>query len=121
MARRLLQRAAMPNALLRTVLPTVVGAATLWVSTAHADITKPAWCGTDTDRYNGSSPRDAVKEKDERRAVQELINNLCNPDDEGKQMYKELLAAQKKLGTQLDMTDADWKDATEFATSEAYM
>jgi len=118
MARRLLDGAAMPNALLRVVLPTVVGAATLWVSTAHADVTKPTWCGSDTDRYSGGTPRDAVKEKDERRQVQELVGNLCNPDDEGKQMYKELLAAQKKLSTTLDMTDADWKDATEFATSE---
>lgn len=118
MAQGLLDWAAMPNALLRTVLPTVVGAATLWVSTAHADITKPAWCGTDTDSFGGSDPRSAVKQKDPRDAVEELVKNICDPDDEGKQMYKELLAAQKKWSATLDMTDADWKDAVEFATAQ---
>lgn len=108
----------MPNALLRVLVPTVVGAATMWASAARADVTKPAWCGSDTDKFESQSPRDAVKEKDPRWAIYRLVNNICNPDDEGKQMYKELLAAQKKWGATLDMNDDDWKDAVDFSLSE---
>jgi hypothetical protein len=111
----LLQATAMRNSLSR-ILPTVVGAATLWVSTAAADVTKPGWCAVDgADNLSGSNPRDAVKAKDRRDAVLELVNHLCAPDTETKQMYKELEAAHKKWSATLDMTDADWKDAVDWA------
>lgn len=105
---------AMLSSLLR-ILPAVVGATTLWVSTASADVKTPAWCKVDGVTYDGYNPRDAVKEKDPRLAVAYLVDHLCGPNDETKQMYKEIEAAQKKWSAKLDMTDADWRDAVDWA------
>jgi hypothetical protein len=113
-ARGLLRRSAMPNTVLR-IFPAVVAATTLWVSTAAADVQKPAWCNVEGVTYDGYNPRDAVKEKDPRNAVAYLVDHLCGPNDETKQMYKEIQAAAKKWSATLDMTDADWKDAVDWA------
>jgi hypothetical protein len=117
-ARRLLDVPAMPNPIARVLVPTVVGVATMWVSTADA---KPAWCGEGSDQISGHGPRDAVKDKDPRDALIGLAKNLCNPDDEGKQMYRELEAAAKKWSEKLDLTEADWKDVVDLAVQPGYM
>ncbi|MSP63886.1 MAG: hypothetical protein EXR72_26785 [Myxococcales bacterium] len=57
-----------------------------------------------------------MEEDDPRNALKNLVGRLCKPDGEVKAHGKEFDAARQKWSQRLDLTEADWADAADYAT-----
>lgn len=83
---------------------------------AAADV--PAWCSAIGDNRVDTSGniKDTLEGDDPRNVIKNLVGRMCKPDDESKAQMKELEATRQKWSQKLDMVDADWSDAAEYAT-----
>ena len=86
------------------------------VTEAAAD--GPAWCSAlGNNRVDSSGDiKDALEDGDPRNTIKNLVGRLCRPDAESSAHMTQLEAARAKWSQRLDMTEADWADAADYAT-----
>lgn len=78
----------------------------------------PAWCAAIGNKSIDASGdiKNALDDREPRNALRDLVGRMCKPDAEAKQRMADLEAARQKWSKRLDMTEADWADAAEYAT-----
>jgi hypothetical protein len=83
-------------------------------STASAGA--PAWCKADKPEHVNSQLAKALGDEP-RDAVLGLVASSCNPEPETAKHGAEVEAARQKWSKRLEMSEADWADAADWATA----
>src|SRR5215468_2094294 len=88
----------------------------MWMQAQAAEV--PAWCsGSDPARIHATGSLESnLAESDARIAIANLVARICKPNSEDSDHLDELEAARKKWSARLDLTEADWVDAAQYAT-----
>ncbi|MGE0547448.1 MAG: hypothetical protein AB7R00_10340 [Kofleriaceae bacterium] len=77
----------------------------------------PAWCSAignnRVDSFGGVDS--TVKGDDPRNVVMNVVGMMCKPDGEANARMKELEATRQRWMQRLEMTEADWGDAVQYA------
>jgi hypothetical protein len=96
--------------------PCLVSALAFATNVAAANV--PAWCsgiGQEPVRPTGTLEMNLANE-DPRDAIPSIVARICRPSSDDTEHMDELEAARKKWSARLDLAEADWSDAAEYAT-----
>ena len=80
----------------------------------------PDWCNDPEIRHIVAPSVDTAQEDKPLNAIPALVATSCGHGSHAKEHVKELEAARAKWNTRLDLTDADWTDVVDWATSEQW-
>jgi hypothetical protein len=101
---------------MRTVLLGVLIAA---AAGSEASAT-PAWCNAIGKANLERPPQNkepALQRESMGRALYHIVLNTCMPDEDAKRVAADIEAARQHWSAQLQMTDADWADAADYAAN----
>jgi hypothetical protein len=104
---------------MRNLLVALVAVASVGLAAppAHAE---PGWCKAAGERVDTPSPDDVLGATDPRWAVYYIVGALCFPDDGTKKAAGKIEEARQAWSKKLEMIDADWADAADWATHQQY-
>jgi hypothetical protein len=89
--------------------------AAAWVAPGVA-LSAPAWCDVEgAQKLHTTSLEDLYTTTDARDAVLLIVGGTCYPDQDAQAQAKQIEQSRQAWSKKLNMNDADWKDAAEWA------